>query len=156
MRRAIVLALCAGCSETIDLEWVTPVEQEVAPIGDAVELAVGLVDESIDPAGRAVEFAIDGVVVGTCDPLAEDEDCFRDDVWRWTVVFDRTGTHVLTARAGDSELVREIEVVHALKDEHFVDDPEALLEGDATTEPDDLPDVLAASSRGLLDPDRPF
>ena len=66
---------------------------DTAPIGDPIELAVA----AADPEARVVRFAIDGAVAGVCDPAQPDEDCRRDDVWRWTVVFRDAGTHVLTA-----------------------------------------------------------
>jgi hypothetical protein len=151
------LAACADASS--ELEWVTPVEREVAPVGDAIELAV-----ASDPGAGPIRFAIDGTTVGVCDPAQPDEDCRRDEVSRWTVVFDHPGTHVLTASFIDdngdaSEVTRTIEVVRELALESYADElaDAQLGTGElAPPEPDDMPDVLAAAGRGLLDPDRGF
>jgi hypothetical protein len=151
------LLLVVACDDPVDgLEWITPTEDDTAPIGDAVELAV----TSPDP-DAIVTFAIDGVPIGVCDPGAAGEDCKRDDAWRWTTVFGRAGTHVMSASyvshdGVDITIERSIAVVRELVTHERPDflgsnDEEA----DTTPVTDDLTE-LAAAGRGVLDPDRGF
>jgi hypothetical protein len=138
--------LLSACSVDDDLEWVTPDEAEVAPIGDAVELAVASENASV------VHFFVDGVEVGACDPSQPDEDCKRDDLWRWTTLFAHAGTFVLTATSDAGELTRTITIVEELP-------PELMEDTDVGTEdPAEVDDIseLPAANRGLLDPNRPF
>ncbi len=167
MRRwAPLLFLLFACSDGADdLEWVAPTETDLVPTGDAIELAVA----TTHPDARAVTFSVDGVVAGVCDPAQPDEDCKRDDIWRWTVVFSQPGPHIVTAvLTGDDglevQVVRTFEVVAELPadpedagDAAASNDPD-----DAASEPtnelDDGPPITAEllAHRGLLDPDRAF
>jgi transglycosylase-like protein with SLT domain len=163
MHKGIVAVLVlVGCDAASDeIEWVTPDDGVVAPVGDAVELAV---TPSTD--GVAVRFTVDDIDVGTCDPSQPDEDCRLDDVWRWTVVFDRPGDHVVKASfATDHGIVTATRVITAVPmvpvDDDIADDSEPLAndDGGGTVATDDVPDdlaPLAAVNRGLLDPDRAF
>jgi hypothetical protein len=158
MRRwAPVFFLLFACGDqTEDLEWVAPTETDVVPTGDAIELAVA----TSHPDARAVTFSIDGVVAGVCDPAQPDEDCKRDDVWRWTVVFSQPGPHVVTAvLTGDEglevEVVRTFDVVAELPADATDDAGDTAA---ASDEPDDAPAITTEllANRGLLDPDRGF
>jgi hypothetical protein len=145
MRRWALFICLAACSTDDDLEWVTPHEADIAPIGDPVELAVASSSASI------VHFSVDGVEVGVCDPAQPDEDCRRDDVWRWTTTFGRVGTFVLTATSDDGlEVTRTINIVDVMPPELMVD-----TEVGTDPEPDDIGE-LEAAGRGVLDVDRPF
>ena len=90
--RGILLSfalLFTACAEEGDLEWVAPTDTDQVPVGDAIELAVTSARTDI----RSVRFELDGNELAVCDPSQPDEDCKRDDVWRWTTVFDRPGMH---------------------------------------------------------------
>jgi hypothetical protein len=142
---AALLLCLSACSTDDDLAWVTPREADMAPIGDPVELAVASSSASV------VTFSIDGAVVGVCDPAQPEEDCRRDDVWRWTAMFDHAGTFTLTATSDDGlAITRTITIVQELP-------PSAMEDTELGTEPepDDIGE-LAAANRGVLDPDRPF
>jgi len=157
MRKEIALSLVlVGCtSNADDLEWVTPSEQAVAPIGDAVELAVA----TQHPDAQSVAFMLDGTELAVCDPGQPDEDCKRDDVWRWTTVFATTGEHVVEATLRDADgvplatagrtivVVRELPVIDTVIDEELA--PTEMGDGEAG----EL-GSLAAAGRGSLDPDR--
>ncbi|CAN5909991.1 hypothetical protein BH11MYX3_BH11MYX3_31080 [soil metagenome] len=157
--RGILLAttfMVAGCAAESDLTWVAPFDVDQVPIGDAIELAV-----STDDLGTAaIRFELDGMEIATCDPAQPDEDCRRDDVWRWTTVFTQTGMHEVVAVSLDAtgeeldRVSRQLEVVRALPTDEIeramVD--EARSDGEAPIADDLLP--IAAAGRGLLDPDR--
>ena len=160
MRRwGLGLAFLAGCAFDVpaDLEWLTPDDADTAPIGDPIELAVA----ASDPDVAVVHFAIDGVKVGACDPAQPDEDCRRDGVWRWTVVFRDVGAHTLTATITDAggdtvgELTRAITVVRELPPDALEDAPE---DGVLDSEPDEPAEAISTllANRGSLDPDRAF
>jgi Transglycosylase SLT domain len=146
----------AGCAAESDLTWVAPLDIDEVPIGDAIELAVS----TDDPGTVAIRFEVDGMEIATCDPAQPDEDCRRDDVWRWTTVFAQTGTHELVAVSLDANgeeidrVTRQLEGVRALTTEEIeraiVDDQGSDLEAAMA---DELPPI-AAAGRGLLDPDR--
>lgn len=146
---AVALALWVGCTSSADdLEWVTPTEQAVAPIGDAVELAVA----TEHPDAQSVVFTIDGAELAVCDPRQPDEDCKRDDVWRWTTVFTKPGDHLVEATLRDAQgepLATASRAIHVVTELPVVDIEEELTVG----EPDDL-GTLEAAGRGSLDPDR--
>jgi hypothetical protein len=157
MRRGLALSCCVvfGCATgDAELEWVAPMAEGPAPIGDPIELAVA----TDHPDAQSVAFAIDGSEVAVCDPAQPDEDCKREDTWRWTVVFSRVGAHELeaTLRDGDGETLaiasRTIYVVTALP---VAEIAEELSTGELPDEPDDLGE-LPAAGRGTLDPDRGF
>jgi hypothetical protein len=99
-----------------------------------------------------VHFGVNGVEIAACDPLQPDEDCKRDDIWRWTTTFAEPGTYELSAWTDSTEITRTITVVRELPLSAFADVDLYPVESD---EPDDLP-PLEAAGRGLLDPDRPF
>jgi len=159
MRRWVAcIAFTVGCAGAVDdLEWVTPEDADTAPIGDPIELAIA----TADPDARRVLFAIDGSEVGVCDPAQPEEDCRRDDVWRWTVVFHDVGVHTLTATVEDAdgttlgELTHTIAIVRELPEETIAD--ELADTGQLDPEDDDpgLVEPLLAN-RGTLDPNRPF
>jgi hypothetical protein len=165
MKRGLALMLCCliGCAEgDADLEWVTPREDAPAPIGDAIELAVA----SSDADARAVVFRVDGTEIATCDPAQPDEDCKRDDVWRWTTVFTTAGDHALEATlldADGNELATVSRTLHVvtelprelLDDDVALDDDPVVGQPVEAPEPDDL-GQLEAAGRGLLDPDRGY
>ena len=141
---------CAGSTD--DLTWVAPIEASVVPRGDAIELAV----TSASPDARAVHFLVDGAEVGVCDPAQADEDCRRDDVWRWTVVFDRPGAHevaatLVTEGGGELVVTRLIEATEGVP--AGADLGEQDLEGADRTDPD-APIAVEATGRGSLDPVR--
>ncbi|HEY5947782.1 MAG TPA: transglycosylase SLT domain-containing protein [Kofleriaceae bacterium] len=160
MRRGIAVCLVVwfGCADgDAELEWVAPMEEGPAPIGDAIELAVA----TDDPDAQSVAFSVDGTQIAVCDPAQPEEDCKRDDVWRWTTVFSTTGVHVVEATLRNSAgetlattsraitVVRElVDIEHAQIDEDRA--PDQL--GDTT---DDI-GQLDAAGRGLLDPDRGY
>jgi hypothetical protein len=157
MRRGLAISFCIlfGCADSdADLEWVAPMEDGPAPIGDAVELAVA----TDNPDAQSVVFTVDGAELAVCDPSQPDEDCKRDDVWRWTTVFTATGEHVIEATVRDADgaplatTTRTIRVVRELPDSTAEIDEELATarEGDIT---DDL-GQLEAAGRGSLDPDR--
>ena len=146
MRRWALLLCLVGCGTDDDLEWVTPEADDTAPIGDAVELAVASTDATV------VHFGVNGVEIAACDPALPDEDCKRDDIWRWTTTFAEPGTYELSAWTDSTEITRTITVVRELPLSAFADVDLSPVESD---EPDDLP-PLEAAGRGLLDPDRPF
>jgi hypothetical protein len=150
------LVLLFGCSADDDLAWIAPDERVEIPIGDAIELAV----VAGHPDAHAVTFAIDGTERATCDPAQLEEDCRRDDVWRWTTVFATPGTYAVSATLVDRDGVELAEVTTNL-----VVVPELILDGEEiVTEPpevtaEDTPapdDAVLAAGRGRLDPDRPF
>ena len=90
--RGILLSftlLFTACAEDGDLEWVAPLDVDQVPVGDAIELAVA----TQHPDAKAVRFSLDGTELAVCDPAQADEDCKRDDVWRWTTVFSQPGMH---------------------------------------------------------------
>jgi hypothetical protein len=164
MKRGLTSLLCVlfGCADgDVDLEWVTPSDDVDAPIGDAIELAV----TTDAPDAHAVVFSVDGVEIATCDPAEPEEDCKRDDVWRWTTVFTVVGEHELDATlvdAAGSVLASTTRRLHAVT-ELPVDDDDGLADEDETfvdesIEPEDLdePGALAAVGRGVLDPDRGY
>ena len=158
--RAIALAallLVLGCIADDDLAWVAPDERVDIPIGDAIELAV----VAGHPDAHAVRFAIDGAELAICDPAQPEEDCRRDDAWRWTTVFATPGTFEVSATLVDrdgielAEATRSIVVVPQLileDGDEAVPEPPEVTAGDAPA-PDD---AVLAVSRGRLDPDRPF
>lgn len=157
MKRGLFcLLFVVGCGvDDAELEWVAPMEEGPAPIGDAVELAVAF----DDPDAQVVRFTVDGTELAVCDPGQPDEDCRRDDVWRWTTVFTTTGDHVLEATALDADgdpiasVTRVFHVVRELPDvEATAAIDEELAIGDM---PDDL-GQLEAAGRGLLDPNRGY
>jgi hypothetical protein len=126
----------------------------VVPAGDPIELAVAT------DSAATVRFFIDGQELAVCDPSQPDEDCRRDDVWRWTTVFPERGLHELTAISYDDDgaqlesVTRVLTVVQELRlDDNVVD--ELLDEDTGEAEVDDLP-PLAAAGRGFLDPDRAY
>lgn len=146
----------AGCAAESDLTWVAPLDIDQVPIGEAIELAVS----TDDPGTVAIRFEVDGIEIATCDPGQPDEDCRRDDVWRWTTVFVQAGTHELVAVSLDANgeeidrVTRQMEGVRALT----TDEIESAIVDDQRSDvdvpmADDLP-PLAAAGRGLLDPDR--
>lgn len=150
--RGILLAgacALAGCtaSSTTDLELVAPFSSDAIPIGDAIELAAA----TTDPDVAAIRFEIDGAAIATCDPAQPEEDCKRDDVWRWTTTFAALGDHELVVIALDAsgeELDRiseNLHVVLSLPDDALPQ--EDLVDGVS-------PNQLEATGRGLLDPDR--
>ncbi|MBL9015089.1 MAG: transglycosylase SLT domain-containing protein [Myxococcales bacterium] len=149
--RGLLLAsafVLAGCTaSTTDLELVAPFASDAIPIGDAIELAAA----TTDPDVASVRFEIDGQPIATCDPALPDEDCKRDDVWRWTTVFASPGERELVAIALDAsgeELDRttqQLRVVLSLPDDALA--REDLVDGVS-------PNQLEAAGRGLLDPDR--
>jgi hypothetical protein len=150
--------LFTACAAEGDLEWVAPLETDQVPVGDAIELAVAT--QSAE--ARSVRFEIDGAELAVCDPAQPEEDCKRDDVWRWTTVFDRPGMHELVATSLDADgnevesVVRQIVVVPELAIDDQAIDPRDEIEPTVEEEtPDDLP-TLAAAGRGLLDPDRAY
>jgi len=143
----------AGCAAESDLTWVAPLDTNEVPIGEAIELAVS----TSDPGTAAIRFEVDGTPIATCDPSQTDEDCRRDDVWRWTTVFE-SGTHELVAISLDANgaeldrVTRDLEGVRALP----IDEIEQAIADDQVPdleEADDLPPI-AAAGRDLLDPDR--
>jgi hypothetical protein len=147
----VVLLFVLGCGSPDDeaLEWVTPDDEAAVPVGDAIELAIA----TGHPDAAAVRFVVDGVELAVCDPTQPDEDCQREDVWRWTTVFARPGDHVVEAIVLDAaghELMtttRSIYVVPAVPLDE-VDERMSLGERDAEST------TIAAASRGVLDPDR--
>ena len=85
---ALVCALLVGCAgDVADLEWVEREDSNMMPIGDPIELAV----ITANPDAVAVKFELDGTEIATCVANMPDEDCKRDDVWRWTTVFTGIG-----------------------------------------------------------------
>ncbi|NVB84779.1 MAG: transglycosylase SLT domain-containing protein [Kofleriaceae bacterium] len=154
------LLFTACAAEEGDLEWVAPLDTDQVPVGDAIELAVA----TQHPDAARVRFELDGTELAVCDPAQPEEDCKRDDVWRWTTVFDRPGMHEVVATSLDADgnevesVVRPIFVVTELKDLDGIDERDELeiSDGaDTAEEPDDI-GTLAAATRGLLDPDRPY
>ncbi len=158
IRGILLVTTCvvAGCTAESDLTWVAPLDIDEVPIGDAIELAVS----TDDPGTAAIRFELDGTEIATCDPASPEEDCRRDDVWRWTTVFAQTGTHEVVAVSLDAtgeeidRVARQLEVVSGLA----TDDIERAIVDDARSDgeapiADDLP-TIAAAGRGLLDPDR--
>jgi hypothetical protein len=149
-----VLFVAACTTSGPDLEWVAPVESDVVPVGDPIELAVA------SDGAATVKFVLDGQELAVCDPSQPDEDCRRDDVWRWTTVFTARGLHELTATSYDEDgteiesVTRVLTVVQELRiNDNAVDE---LTEEDAgEAEVDDLPS-LPLVGRGFLDPDRAY
>src|SRR6185503_1097830 len=118
MRRGICICLCTlfGCATAdVDLDWVAPMEEGPAPIGDPIELAVA----TDEPDAQAVAFSVDGTEIAVCDPAQPDEDCKRDDVWRWTTVFATTGDHTIDAVVRDADgvpLANLSRVIHVVRE----------------------------------------
>lgn len=162
MKRRLTCLLCClfGCAGgDVDLEWITPGDDAVAPIGDAIELAIA----TDAPDAHAVVFSIDGVEIATCDPAQPAEDCKRDDVWRWTTVFTVAGEHELGATLLDAEgsvlagATRRLHVVTELPvDDDVMADDEPIVDESIETEDLDEPGALEAAGRGVLDPDRGY
>ena len=145
-----------GCADDgdSDFEWVAPMEEGPAPIGDAVELAVA----SDNPDAQSVRFTIDGAELAVCDPTQPDEDCKRDDVWRWTTVFTKTGAHVIEATLLDADgetLATASRTIYVVTELPVTEIDEELSTGDLPDEPDDL-GQLEAAGRGYLDADRGY
>src|ERR1043165_1312311 len=92
-----VLLVAACTTAGPDLEWVAPIDSNVVPVGDPIELAVA------SDGAATVKFVLDGQELAVCDPSKPDEDCRRDDIWRWTTVFTARGLHELTATSYDDE-----------------------------------------------------
>ncbi len=164
MKTSLLLFLVAvGCSpstEEQDLSWVAPLTEEVIGVGEPIELAVA----TTHPDARAITFTVDGVELAVCDPALADEDCKREDVFRWTTVFDAPGSHTLAAsflRSDGTEIeaTRTLTVVTEVPPE-LGDSLDNLsdLAGLADPELDAVaPSSIAeAASRGTLDPDRGF
>ncbi len=157
--RGILLSfalLFTACAEEGDLEWVAPTDTDQVPVGDAIELAVTSARTDI----RSVRFELDGNELAVCDPSQPDEDCKRDDVWRWTTVFDRPGMHELVATSLDADgnevdsVVRQLVVVPPFEASEDVDSLDNLqLDGIAEVEG---PTTIEAAGRGLLDPARAY
>lgn len=137
-----LLTACAGDVGSGGLEWVEREDSNMMPIGDPIELAV----ITADPDTVAVRFDLDGTEIATCVANMPDEDCKRDDVWRWTTVFTGVGTHELTATSLDAanepieSVTRTVTIVRELP-------------ADAD---DVLMDTAEAASRGYLDPARAY
>lgn len=125
----------------------------MVPTGDPIELAV----TTANPDAASVRFDLDGQQLAVCDPAQPDEDCRRDDVWRWTTVFPARGLHELTATSLDAdgnEIETVTRVLTVVQDMPSWRDDIDEINGDAL-EPDDMP-VLAAAGRGYLDPNRAY
>lgn len=146
-----------GCTVGPDdekLEWVTPDEQALAPIGDAIELAVA----TGHPDAQSVQFTVDGTELAVCDPSAPDEDCQREDVWRWTTVFTKPGIHQLGATLRDAdgnELASVTRMVSVVRELPVAEIDDELAPGEMPAEADDL-GQLEAAGRGSLDPARGY
>jgi hypothetical protein len=140
---ALVCALLTACAADVaDLEWVQREDSDMMPIGDPIELAV----ITSNPDTVAVRFDFDGTEIASCVANMPEEDCKRDDVWRWTTVFSSLGTHELMATSLDANgdpiesVTRTVTIVREL--------PPDIDELQMVTE--------LAATRGYLDPDRAY
>ena len=153
MKLAVLLLCCVGCDAASEGEvgWVAPVDVESVPKGDAIELAVSVPMAD----AQLVRFAVDGAEVGTCDPAQADEDCFRDDIWRWTVVFDQPGVHAVTATVvmTDGSEVAIDRPITAVEPSVFT---AGLADSEAILATGSVPDSLDAIGAGYLDPNRGY
>src|SRR4051812_23457694 len=157
------LLLVSACAADPDLEWVAPFDADVVPAGDPIELAVA----TANPDAVAVRFTLDGADLAVCDPRQPEEDCKREDVWRWTTTFSVMGPHEITAISLDADgneiesVTRVLSVVKELPlkldDDIVTDIDEELSLGDdgAPEAPDDIGE-LPAAGRGFLDPTRAY
>lgn len=156
MRQGIALCLglgLIGCAAgDADFEWVAPMAEGPAPIGDPIELAVA----TDHPDAQVVAFSIDGTEIAVCDPAQPEEDCKREDVWRWTTVFTRVGPHEIEATLLDADgasLATASRTIYVVAELPVAEIAEELAIDHAEGEPDDLGE-LPAAGRGTLDPDR--
>ncbi len=143
------------------IEWLSPASDAEVPTGGVVELAVAI----SDPEARAVEFFVDGELVGTCDPSQPDEDCMRAGVWRWSFAFADEGAHELAATlespAGTATVAREVVVLPEGQAEPRADElaVDEAIDPNGELTPDDGDELglsaAARLNRGYLDPNRP-
>ncbi|HTL38512.1 MAG TPA: transglycosylase SLT domain-containing protein [Kofleriaceae bacterium] len=153
-----VLLVAACTTSGPDLEWVAPIDSDVVPVGDPIELAVA------SDGAATVTFVLDGQELAVCDPSQPDEDCRRDNIWRWTTVFTARGLHELTATSYDDEgneiesVMRVLTVVQELQFDDTAADDLELEPTDGGAIPPEVDDIgsLPAVGRGFLDPDRAY
>jgi hypothetical protein len=154
---AVPLVLLGACAADAPLDWIG-LDDPTIPFGDTVELAV----QTTAPDARAIDFSIDGRLVGTCDPALPSEDCKLGDAWRWSIAFTdpaQLGPHTITATyAGDDGPVSiSRDVVVAVVQDPATDEDTVEL-ADETLADAGAPAVGVAEhvSRGSLDPSRPY
>ena len=80
-------------ADPMALTWLAPSTATEIAAGEVVDLVVA----TQNPGARAVRFLVDGSEVFTCDPAAADEDCRRDEFYRFTMVLSTPGEHTLAA-----------------------------------------------------------